>query len=92
MPRFTVRRLMVLVAIVGLVLAAGSWLYRRTTRMKSTAAFHEQACFEALMIGPDCILVESPRSRFHDELAKKYHRAARYPWLPVAPDPPEPKD
>jgi len=24
-------------------------------------------------------------------LARKYFRAARYPWLPVAPDPPEPE-
>jgi len=26
-----------------------------------------------------------------EQLAKRYRRAARYPWLPVAPDPPEPK-
>jgi hypothetical protein len=25
------------------------------------------------------------------QLREKYERAARYPWLPVAPDPPEPK-
>jgi hypothetical protein len=25
------------------------------------------------------------------ELRRKYERAARYPWLPVAPDPPEPE-
>ena len=24
------------------------------------------------------------------EIEAKYERAARYPWLPVAPDPPEP--
>jgi hypothetical protein len=29
--------------------------------------------------------------RYHKVLARKYLRAARYPWLPVAPDPPEPK-
>jgi hypothetical protein len=28
---------------------------------------------------------------FHGELRRKYERAARYPWLPVAPDPPEPE-
>ena len=28
---------------------------------------------------------------YHAELANKYQDAARYPWLPVAPDPPEPK-
>jgi hypothetical protein len=28
---------------------------------------------------------------YHWMLHEKYERAARYPWLPVAPDPPEPK-
>jgi len=27
---------------------------------------------------------------FHDRLAGKYEHAARYPWLPVPPDPPPP--
>jgi hypothetical protein len=28
---------------------------------------------------------------YHANLRRKYERAARYPWLPVAPDPPEPE-
>jgi hypothetical protein len=28
---------------------------------------------------------------YHDAMRIKYERAARYPWLPVEPDPPEPK-
>jgi hypothetical protein len=28
---------------------------------------------------------------YHARLARKYDRAARYPWLPVAPDPPPPQ-
>ena len=28
---------------------------------------------------------------YHSALTQKYERAARYPWLPVAPDPPEPE-
>jgi hypothetical protein len=28
---------------------------------------------------------------YHSEMTRKYSRAARYPFLPVAPDPPEPK-
>lgn len=31
------------------------------------------------------------RWRYHDSLAEKYKEAARSPWLPVAPDPPEPE-
>jgi hypothetical protein len=33
---------------------------------------------------------ERALARHHDGLAAKYDRAARYPWLPVEPDPPEP--
>ena len=31
------------------------------------------------------------QAAFFHRLASKYARAARYPWLPVEPDPPEPK-
>lgn len=31
------------------------------------------------------------RTAYHAAMARKYRRAARYPWLPVAPDPPEPE-
>jgi hypothetical protein len=30
-------------------------------------------------------------ARFHDALRAKYDRAARYPWIRVSPDPPEPE-
>jgi hypothetical protein len=30
-------------------------------------------------------------SAYYIDLIQKYERAARYPWLPVAPDPPEPE-
>jgi hypothetical protein len=31
-------------------------------------------------------------AEYEDRLVRKYRRAARYPWLPVAPDPPAPPD
>ena len=31
------------------------------------------------------------RADHHASLARKYERAARYPWLPVEPDPPPPE-
>jgi hypothetical protein len=34
---------------------------------------------------------EKRRADYHAALRRKYERAARYPWLPVEPDPPEPK-
>jgi len=33
----------------------------------------------------------SRRMEYHTAMARKYEHAARYPWLPVAPDPAEPK-
>lgn len=30
------------------------------------------------------------RAEHHELLARKYEQAARHPWLPVEPDPPEP--
>jgi hypothetical protein len=32
------------------------------------------------------------RAEHHASLARKYERAARYPWLPVERDPPEPEN
>ena len=28
---------------------------------------------------------------WHEEMAEKYRKAARFPWFPVVPDPPQPK-
>ena len=41
----------------------------------------------------DSILKPSlaPIDCWHIEMIRKYDRAARYPWLPVWPDPPEPE-
>ena len=35
--------------------------------------------------------VAKARAAHHAALRSKYERAARYPWLPVEPDPPEPE-
>jgi hypothetical protein len=37
---------------------------------------------------PDGRVLRDPR---WDRIAEKYERAARYPWLPVPPDPPPPE-
>jgi hypothetical protein len=34
--------------------------------------------------------LNAARSAYHAALRDKYERAARYPWLPLAPDPPPP--
>jgi hypothetical protein len=44
-----------------------------------------------LIVGSDGQPVTSARFEWHFALFEKYERAARRPWLPVEPDPPEPK-
>ena len=38
------------------------------------------------------MLPETPRDEWHERMGRKYRRAADRPWLPVAPDPPEPEN
>jgi hypothetical protein len=40
---------------------------------------------------PGAYLFPTPRSQWHARMSMKYQTAARYPWLPVEPDPPEPE-
>ena len=42
-------------------------------------------------LGREPSAVPRQRAIYHAALRRKYERAARYPWLPVPPDPPEPK-
>jgi hypothetical protein len=109
--RFTVRRLMIAVAIVALALG----IFAECVRLsRKSASFRTQAeaCSgieETLRMiiaasGPDTPVDVSPgpgmpSRRFtamvvaeHQAALKlKYERAARRPWLPVEPDPPEPQ-
>ena len=44
-----------------------------------------------LVLSPDSSGLAKTLRKYHDRLQAKYARAARYPWLAIAPDPPEPK-
>jgi hypothetical protein len=110
-PRFTVRRLMIAVAIVAIFLGVWLWAERRRARLDALASWHDRqvVCVFKGYIGPDDEIIWEPTSRplkmgdppvslrqqristWHRQFAQKYWRAARYPWLPVEPDPPEPK-
>jgi hypothetical protein len=86
-PRFTVRRLMVAVAIVGMGLGFCGWMSRRAEAFQARATSHASLAFRASVADRvDIRLMEH-----HRDLAFKYSRASRCPWLPVEPDPPEPK-
>ena len=128
-PRFTVRRLMVLVAIVAIAFGYRNAI-RRRDKFEFQAFFHRQEMQDcraylagatvlttegdgkrtyrrAVPTGPDPFIADA-RSRgwgvelfepaslkrleaYHAAMTAKYERAARYPWLPVEPDPPEPE-
>lgn len=81
--RFTIRWLMIAVAIVGITCA---WGIMRL-RYERLASYHNALSLGLHFQSP----AESRRTDHHAALRAKYKRAARYPWLPVSPDPPEPK-
>jgi hypothetical protein len=107
--RFTVRQVLVAVAALALLMAAGIEAVRQ---MRIARAYRQMAVYHASW--RDFCLAEAeeyraavaarPASRdwsrseahqralaqYHDSQASKYRLAARSPWLPVEPDPPEP--
>jgi hypothetical protein len=105
-PRFTLRRLMVAVALaaVCLTLAPGfrRWTERRRHDFTIMALEHDLRMtsinLEYFKHNPQVTVINpagsppgDPRPAYHQAMETKYIWAARYPWLPVWPDPPEPK-
>lgn len=90
-PRFRLRTLMVAVAIAALIAWAG--------RMLSLSVAYQR---RADTYWTHLFRVESPgvrggrrpppteHDRWASHMTNKYRNAARYPWLVVPPDPPEP--
>jgi hypothetical protein len=92
---------MIGVTVVALLLAVGIWSMRvgrqaeiYARRAKSLLALEKEYRYQSkkLSAGPEAsaslaaLMAESARRA--SELGRKYERAARYPWLPVEPDPP----
>jgi hypothetical protein len=106
LPRFKIRRLMFVV--LACALALGAEATRRRWRDASSAhramaeACWRKACEaseRATRLAGVLQRDEAPevarlqrRADYWGALMKEYRRAAEYPWLPVAPAPPEPKD
>ena len=93
--RFTVRGLMVAVAAVGLVLGVYATCRSRSARFHALMISHESRAMELLDEAPpgaDAAVRRRFHTRldWHETMYAKYERAARHPWLTVAPDPPEP--
>ena len=79
--RFTIRWMMVAVAIVAVALGM-KVLNDRASGYRSRASDHRLDLVEPPNL---------PRVEFHNRMSRTYARAARYPWLPVEPDPPGPE-
>lgn len=84
LPRFTVRRLMIVVALVGLMLSFAlgcrEWMGRRAARFHAERLRH----LERWVASIPAQFREGGVSRagYHWEMAEKYEQAARYPLVP----------
>jgi len=96
--RFTVRWLMVVVAMHAVILGVLFWARERQLRFDRLHRFFvEQERREMAALSPPPLkggltIHMTAKGRWNHNQALKYKRAARNPWLPVAPDPPEPPD
>ncbi len=96
--RFTLLRLMMAVCVMAVVFG----LWGRREHFLDRARHYADASLVPVSdpppAGTDALQKwereqERQRKRIEhfDRLRLKYERAARYPWLPVVPDPPEPE-
>jgi hypothetical protein len=80
-PRFTVRRLMVAVALVAVLIGTARVLDGRRRRFARLANDYGLKAIEDRKAG---------RAGRNLQQFEKYIYAAHHPWLPVEPDPPGP--
>ena len=101
LPRMTTRRWMVVVAAVGLLMGGAIVGYRlKQWHSFFVARAQHHARMEAAFSSfGGTLSAHSKHIRasvsenlgYHVAMARKYRHAARFPWLSVAPDPPEPQ-
>jgi hypothetical protein len=94
--------MMIGVAVVALVVA-GEATRRRWVSLALTYRKKVQVCEHAAYIATHSSAVEADHGNYPEKrrlkriadhylgLATKYERAARFPWVPIGPDPPEPR-
>jgi hypothetical protein len=83
LPRLTIRRLMIVVAVVAMIFGTGIWMYRRSVNFRAIADDHQRRLLD--------LPLSKQQVSWHLDLIEKYRFAEHYPWLPVPPDPPEPE-
>jgi hypothetical protein len=91
--RAVIRRTAILVtlAMVALALATAGILWSDQRRYDfQRLAFRHQ--YWLSMTNNSADSQKAHLTAYHRKMLAKYEWAARYPWLPVWPDPPEPKE
>jgi len=87
--------MLIAVAFVAVCLGAAE-LGGRATRYSALAddynAKERNSWIIAIVMDGDCVRYPSQWAPYYAQLRDKYRKAARYPWLPVEPDPPRPSD
>jgi hypothetical protein len=81
---------MVAVAMFAIPMGIVAWSHRREAEFRRIMMEHLMKLPEEMISGP-IRPDRDPKTRYHRGMFVKYERAARYPWLPVMPDSPEPK-
>jgi hypothetical protein len=99
-PRWSVRWLILTVAIVASALGGERWYRRAMARRgeyRSRAILCvvyeeiERGTFEGCLHGGRLPEPNLRKAEYHAAMRRKYEEAEAFPWFPVPPDPPEPR-
>lgn len=82
--RASIRSMMLVIALLGLVFGLVIPMHRRATDFRSKSNDHRLR----QVVMEQGFGVGTAPAEYHRAMAAKYDRAARYPWLPVEPDAP----
>lgn len=92
-PKFRVRTMMIAILIGGALLGGPIEFARRWLSYKRILKFHGRREYEYIVLEQSRPLTdaEERKLRWSYDLSLKYLRLRSRPWLPAAPDPPEPQ-
>src|SRR6185437_4580088 len=96
LPRMTTRRMMIAVAVVGVLFAVtieGARLVRRWDYCRSMASYHDarDGTYQGSWVPDPAIPLDPVNFAYHTRMRRKWEHAAWRPWLPMPPDPSPPK-
>lgn len=103
LPRFTLRRLMVAVALAAVLLGVGRFFFQAVMYARTSYRHHaleitardrwerERLITSKAPNSPAQPSLARETADYHATLKEKYRRAARNPWVPIAADPTPPE-